>query len=861
MPAALLAALGTGLAGALGNALAGIATTIGTLLLVKTLLVGLTSLLANGIDSLLSIPVHGNPLVEEGWGITRNFANMFFIIGLIIMAFGTIFNIRGYELRSLIVRFLIAALLINFSLVIGELLIEWSQSLSNVFITAIGDIGSRIAQGLELAKTVEPFQSANLSSVNAGAVDVTLWQKTIDWIASIGLLAIVAFSMAVFFITLIARVIALWALLILAPIAWIAYVLPQTNYISKKWWTYFISWNIFLPIYLFFIYFGFLFLQKKSTVLSTISANNSSNMGITFQSLFFYILVATFFIGGAKIAISASRAGGAGAVAGAVWARGRTMARFAGVGVAKRLPGSVWAQGKYQGTQQWFAQMNANYKKKVEAEGDAWAKKLGVEGADVKRFMKNVEEALKKMRDNGDVNKKMVLENILKDPTSSPSQIVAAGKLLKEFHVDELDKDQVAKMSGAYSKAGIAEQSKYLASVNYDKQSADDLNTMLEPKYLDDNVDPAFRNKFKSRVADALIKKRRYGDMNSYMALLSNYGENEDDIVDAINRTDKDFLEGMSRDEAFDMFNGLNEVGPNKKKMVNAQKIIAERMLKKGYFAKEGKMGADGKLEKAGLENIMKLTKNGGIYDSDLEIKRALKLAEETRLVSALELREQLGLLDTDADGKPKAPEQVLKDRVQRLNADALLKVRVDEISDKNGTLTAGGEKYMAEVEAMLKKNPKRIATIANHVNYTGEYQALYEKMFERIQKENQARIKAKNKKGSNASAGESTLPQPPQYLGGSTIIGGPEEKPVPTKKENRTQGQIIIPPEAQFKLDQERRQASGPEEERTERLVAEQGYVGFILKESADLFRDKHSDWIESKIGNEWQFKPPVKK
>ena len=120
--------------------------------IIKAVLVGLISLLGSGIDTILRIPVADSPVVANAWTIVRNFANMLFIIALIVMAFGTIFSIQGYDVRNLIARFLIAALLINFSLVIGTLVIQGSQVLANTFLTPIGDLLGRIGQVMNLSK-------------------------------------------------------------------------------------------------------------------------------------------------------------------------------------------------------------------------------------------------------------------------------------------------------------------------------------------------------------------------------------------------------------------------------------------------------------------------------------------------------------------------------------------------------------------------------------------------------------------------------------------------------------------------------------------------------------------------------------
>ena len=73
-------------------------------------------------------------VIDESWKIMRNFANMFFILALILMAFATIFDVlpgaAKYNARALFGKFLFTALLINFSLVLGVMVIQGSQVLS-----------------------------------------------------------------------------------------------------------------------------------------------------------------------------------------------------------------------------------------------------------------------------------------------------------------------------------------------------------------------------------------------------------------------------------------------------------------------------------------------------------------------------------------------------------------------------------------------------------------------------------------------------------------------------------------------------------------------------------------------------------
>src|SRR3990167_9519036 len=116
---------------------------LGGLFLTFTFVGHVISALSLGLYYVVNIPVYpegGLAVIDESWKIMRNFANMFFIVALIVMAFATIFSISRYEARTLFPKFLISALLINFSLVLGTIVIDASQVLTNTFLIPIGDI-------------------------------------------------------------------------------------------------------------------------------------------------------------------------------------------------------------------------------------------------------------------------------------------------------------------------------------------------------------------------------------------------------------------------------------------------------------------------------------------------------------------------------------------------------------------------------------------------------------------------------------------------------------------------------------------------------------------------------------------------
>src|SRR3989344_4705172 len=73
------------------------------------------------------------PFVQLGWSITRDVANLFFVFFLLWVAIATIFNFEAYSARRTLTRLIAAALLINFSLPIGNFVIQTSNAIAGVF--------------------------------------------------------------------------------------------------------------------------------------------------------------------------------------------------------------------------------------------------------------------------------------------------------------------------------------------------------------------------------------------------------------------------------------------------------------------------------------------------------------------------------------------------------------------------------------------------------------------------------------------------------------------------------------------------------------------------------------------------------
>ena len=92
---------------------------------------------------LLNFDILNNPMINTGWQITRDLANLGFVLFIIIIAIATILRMQQYGAKSALGKLIAVALLVNFSLVFAGIFIDFSNMLTNFFIKNItsGDPG------------------------------------------------------------------------------------------------------------------------------------------------------------------------------------------------------------------------------------------------------------------------------------------------------------------------------------------------------------------------------------------------------------------------------------------------------------------------------------------------------------------------------------------------------------------------------------------------------------------------------------------------------------------------------------------------------------------------------------------------
>jgi len=199
----------------------------------------------------ISVPYTRNEFVIFGWGLTRDLANIFFIIFLVIIGLATALRISEYQWQKTLPLLIGIALLINFTPVILGLIIDASNIIMNFFTSGIAEGGFFVSRmEAYLDSITNMIKGADWTE--PGSYFAILVAPSVYAIFNL-MAAIIYFLFCILFIL---RYVALWTLIILSPIAFLCYILPHTRRIFSLWWNQFLQWCIIGIAAAFVIYLG-----------------------------------------------------------------------------------------------------------------------------------------------------------------------------------------------------------------------------------------------------------------------------------------------------------------------------------------------------------------------------------------------------------------------------------------------------------------------------------------------------------------------------------------------------------------------------------------------------------------------------
>ncbi|MSU44923.1 hypothetical protein EXS45_01975, partial [Candidatus Nomurabacteria bacterium] len=251
---------------------------------IPTFILWLSALIFNvliriGLDSTMT---SSSGFISAAWAVVRDLSNIFFILVLLYVAIQTILGL-GHETKKMIVKVIIMALLINFSMFFTKVVIDTSNILALVFYNRLDvtagrqyipstpnkekDISGEMYKAFRATDLLTPEYLKKVQNETSGQTLLPLALKLglIGISGTIMLFAAYAFFVSGFMF--LGRLIELWVLIIFSPFAFMSSAIPKlagVEYIGwEDWSKRLISTTFMAPIFMLFMYLIFLLLRAN----------------------------------------------------------------------------------------------------------------------------------------------------------------------------------------------------------------------------------------------------------------------------------------------------------------------------------------------------------------------------------------------------------------------------------------------------------------------------------------------------------------------------------------------------------------------------------------------------------------------
>lgn len=203
-----------------------------------------TSTLASFIDGLMNYSLLANDptAVQKAWSGLLSVANIMLVLAFLVIIFSqsTSMGLSSYGIKRMLPRLLLAAILINVSFYICAFAVDISNIVGSSitgFLTGGGSIGAAVNAQLGGSAETGTFQNI-AGGLAAGAAIVAI-------IAFVLIPVVLSFLLV--FLLLAARLVLLSLLIIISPLAFAAWLLPNTESYFKKWWDLFMKLLVIYP--------------------------------------------------------------------------------------------------------------------------------------------------------------------------------------------------------------------------------------------------------------------------------------------------------------------------------------------------------------------------------------------------------------------------------------------------------------------------------------------------------------------------------------------------------------------------------------------------------------------------------------
>lgn len=206
----------------------------------------------------------------QAWSFFRNIGNILFVIALLFVIFSQVtgIGIDNYGIKRILPKLIVTAIIVNFSYIICGLLVDLSNiignSIKNIFESVQFTAGDKPSDGLGPVGIIT-FLVAAISGGAAAVAGVTVAGSIIG---GGGLLTILVPILTFLASAVIAGFFAMLMLgvrqalviimIVISPIAFVLYAIPNTNPLFKKWFALFRGLLMLYPVYCFMVGAGYM---------------------------------------------------------------------------------------------------------------------------------------------------------------------------------------------------------------------------------------------------------------------------------------------------------------------------------------------------------------------------------------------------------------------------------------------------------------------------------------------------------------------------------------------------------------------------------------------------------------------------
>ena len=232
-----------------------------------------TNMLATAMDHLFGIVtgfLEVQPLnltdtdnnLYKAWDAMRQIANIAFIIVFLILIYSqvTSVGVSNYGIKKLLPSIIVGAILVNLSWIIAAAALDLSNilgyAMQDFFMGLRGDLFSFNTENQEtlgswasLSQSILSGSAAGVAAIAGSAVALSATGGSVTAALWLLLPALVGLILAAIVVIIIfaARQALIIILIILAPLAFIARILPNTENLYKKWYSTFMTMLVFFP--------------------------------------------------------------------------------------------------------------------------------------------------------------------------------------------------------------------------------------------------------------------------------------------------------------------------------------------------------------------------------------------------------------------------------------------------------------------------------------------------------------------------------------------------------------------------------------------------------------------------------------